>query len=680
MKLGRIAKVLIIIFIISIFSFGGFGSVLAQTSGGQQQVSNPISIDGLGTALNLGATALPFDNIIYLISKVSTSVIQSITGFFLGVAGSMFDFAIQLTIRDARSTYGIFESQVKDLWRIFRDIGNILIIFSLLYLAIRTIIEGNGFADRRTLSRILIAAVLINFSLFFTKIVFDVSNRVSLEIYNGIGGAGNVDRQGLGYVEDLAKSFGFVTSKEAVGGNIFDNAWFGLKNIASNAWDTTGTILSTARDATPLGLLIPGGDPNKLDNLVTEVWGTIMVSIFALVAGFIFLLGCFMLVLRFLIFILLFIFAPLGLIGSMIPYLNKYLGIWWKHLWKQAIVLPVFMLMFYVAYVFIRGPFAQELNGSHVLIFSEDPSLFTRAIRMNIFFFLAMTMLFLTVYLPMKIGDKASTAAMGGAKTFGRFGANLLARGTAFAGRNTVGAAGRYIADLPNNKKYGGDVSRITGATLKDDFSNWGEVVAGTALRKVIDKGNSIGQKKTYDPRNIKVGKQTLGERFGLGKGVENYETMMKAKIKDLEERGKEQAKRYGWDTKTDAEKDRLVDLKSEKRLLQDELKDLFEGLKTVSAKYGKTSIPATKSKEFIRAKQKEIEDKSVEIGQLEEKGMTAFLARQNTRMGMYARAVKGDIEGIKAIEKVEKERVKKWKSGDEKKFEQMLDKAIKGK
>lgn len=645
MKLGRFSQVLIIIFIISLFGFGNFGEV-----GAQQQVSNPVSQDAFSGTVNTAVDAIakigPVDNVMYIVFKIVTVIQRSITGVALGIAGSIFDFVMQFTVRDIRSSFGLFETHITELWKIFRDIGNIIIIFSLLYLAIRTIIDGNGFADRKTLARILIAAIFINFSLFFTKIVFDTSNRVAIEIYNGIGGSGNVDSQGVGFVAEVASSFGLVNNDQS-------------------AWQQVGSALSTAG-----GFLPFIGNSNALDDIVSEIFSGLMISVLSVVAAIIFLIGAIMLVFRFLAFVLLMAISPIGMVGSLIPYLSNYLGFWWRNLWKHAVALPVFMLMFYIAYTFIRGPFSSEINAAHVNILSSDPSLFTAALRMNMFYIMSMILLGLTIFLPMKIGDRASSAAIRSSKAVGRFGANVLARGTAFAGRNTIGAAGRAAANLPKNGKVGAEVRRLTAATLgKDSF---GDVVAGTALRKIIDKGTVIGNKPTYDPRNIKVGTKTLGQRFGLGKGVENYESIMKTKKTGLEEKEKYQRKAYGWDEKTDAEKKDLNNLRAERGAIQSAIKDLVKELANAK-KTGASTTVINDLNNKIETKGKELETVAVNIGKLEEKGFTAFSEKQSGFMNILSKVIKADIQGMQAISKLTKDREKKWKGGAQKKFDQLL-------
>src|SRR4051812_35738977 len=63
-------------------------------------------------------------------------------------------------------------------WTAVRDVANMLFIFALLYTAIMTIFGKGDY--KRTILNLIIAALLINFSLFFTKVIIDAANLLSL--------------------------------------------------------------------------------------------------------------------------------------------------------------------------------------------------------------------------------------------------------------------------------------------------------------------------------------------------------------------------------------------------------------------------------------------------------------------------------------------------------------------
>ena len=67
-----------------------------------------------------------------------------------------------------------------------RDIANILFIISLLYVAIKTILGLNVTDNKKLVGAVIVIALIINFSLFTTKVVIDASNILAKVFYNNI--------------------------------------------------------------------------------------------------------------------------------------------------------------------------------------------------------------------------------------------------------------------------------------------------------------------------------------------------------------------------------------------------------------------------------------------------------------------------------------------------------------
>jgi hypothetical protein len=78
---------------------------------------------------------------------------------------------------------------------VVRDISNVFFILVLLYVAIQTIL-GLSHETKKVVVHVIIMALLINFSMFFTKVVVDSSNMWALVFYNRID-VGNRDFTGL---------------------------------------------------------------------------------------------------------------------------------------------------------------------------------------------------------------------------------------------------------------------------------------------------------------------------------------------------------------------------------------------------------------------------------------------------------------------------------------------------
>ena len=102
-------------------------------------------------------------------------------------AGKILDFFVFFSIDSASYNQSGF---VNEGWGVVRDIANIAFIFVLLYIAIRTILNmGND--SKKMIVNVIIIALLINFSLFFTKVIVDSGNILAGVLYNDISSTQN---------------------------------------------------------------------------------------------------------------------------------------------------------------------------------------------------------------------------------------------------------------------------------------------------------------------------------------------------------------------------------------------------------------------------------------------------------------------------------------------------------
>ncbi len=107
------------------------------------------------------------------------------SSYLVYLTGSIFDYFLEYSI-DSDSYAGSGNEFVERGWSVIRDIANITFIFSLLYVAIMHILQADSGKTKKFLKDIIIAALLINFSLFFTKIVIDAGNILARAFYNNI--------------------------------------------------------------------------------------------------------------------------------------------------------------------------------------------------------------------------------------------------------------------------------------------------------------------------------------------------------------------------------------------------------------------------------------------------------------------------------------------------------------
>ncbi|MBP9780727.1 MAG: hypothetical protein KBC42_02265, partial [Candidatus Pacebacteria bacterium] len=87
------------------------------------------------------------------------------TSFLLALSGQFMDFLLGYTLDSGSYSIGNFVGQG---WKLVRDLTNILFIFILVSIGIGTIIGNSKLGDKKLIGWVIIVALLINFSLFFT--------------------------------------------------------------------------------------------------------------------------------------------------------------------------------------------------------------------------------------------------------------------------------------------------------------------------------------------------------------------------------------------------------------------------------------------------------------------------------------------------------------------------------
>jgi hypothetical protein len=492
MKSGRFIKTLSVIFlVIVVFSYVVPVDVLAQDTvvgapGAGVSISQStgeVTSGGGGTGFLKGLAEFvgtPIYVAVQLVMTLSFTIFQTAVSILYGFAGMFFDYVIELTIADFATTYtNNFESAVVSVWEVLRDFGNIIIIFSMLYLAIRTILEGNGFADKKTLSLILLAAVLINFSLFFSKIGVDISNSVAKAVYVGIEHPG----QGS-FLEAMGKSFKA-------------QKWF---DVDYGFWASPENIATTANSMIKSGSFI----------VLTGIIGGLFVA------------ASLFLVIRTLIVVLLMATSAIGLVGNLIPFLRPYAKKWWEEYWKQLIALPAFMILFWISFLFMDQlkEVVESQTGGSIFSFAGNGRDLETALKNStqtlLYYIFTSILLFLTIFLPGKIG------ATGG-KMIGKVTGAVSSR--AFRGGAQLTAAGIGVTGLK------GWAQRKAADKNASKFTR--------SLAKYSLRGADKIGRQSMDFRNIKVGGKSVGSKLGYGESVGGYKDVAEKRDKDLQKQAK---------------------------------------------------------------------------------------------------------------------------------------------
>ena len=322
------------------------------------------------------------------------------------LAGHILDFFIFYSINSNAYTNGFIEQG----WGVVRDISNIFFIVALLYVAIKTALGLNSSNNKRLIGTIIVMALLINFSLFISKVVIDASNILTKIFYQNIE---SVDSNGVVQAPD----------------------------------DKGGKSISVG--------LVKQFDPQKIfkDSSVSisENIGTffalLLLSI-ALMVGmiFIFLSVALLFISRVIMLWILMIFAPIAFASYTIPD-AKIPGMghsdWWSQLFNNAFLAPIFVFFLYLIITFADfikvtvGDTSSTNLGINTLNVNSFQTYMEVIIPFIFIFALLMKAKEITVKMSGEMGKMVTKAgAMGTGLAVG-----LASGGTALIARTAIGSS-----------------------------------------------------------------------------------------------------------------------------------------------------------------------------------------------------------------------------------------------
>lgn len=260
------------------------------------------------------------------VAKFIGQSLMSIAALVLSIAGYLFDGVMEYTVVNMSTKLGNgpggLGGGITAAWATLRDIANMCFIFVLLFTAFKAMFELNFGNVGKTIKDIIIIALLINFSLFFTKVVIDTSNVVSTGFYNSI-------------VTTNPVGAGSGTSVPSTDRTISGNY---MRLLGLQSWWS------------PKALTV--GINERADKILMV---GVMSSIFFLVTAVILLITSVMFVARFILLIFLMILSPLAFIAYIIPGQKGQFEKWWQALINQSFFAPLFFAMTWVVFMVANG-------------------------------------------------------------------------------------------------------------------------------------------------------------------------------------------------------------------------------------------------------------------------------------------------------------------------------------
>ncbi len=465
----------------------------------QEKPSSEVDADGCGIAPWTWGSC-----IIKWAAMLSYEVVLKICALILWMAGMILDFVIKYTIIDMAKHVAEM-SGINIAWKVLRDLMNIAFIFLLLYEAITLIIGQSTLQKvKNFVTYMVLAALLINFSLFFTKVMIDASNVITIGFYNSI-----IDSS-----DNLTTGVPGTERREVGGLSVPFMRALNLANFYGN-----GSFESMTNQL--------GSNTNLL---IFALLGSVL---FIVVAFVFFAIACIFTV-RYATLIILLMLSPVAYMGDAIPGMAEYSKEWWNTLTGQLIFAPIYMLMTWVVLILMSSPgfISRDGNWAQLIANQSDPAATTASLSLLFNFAIIIVLAIATLVVSKKMASKGSAFVGQAIGNVTSFAGGAMMGGASKIGRNTVGRLGDAVVGS----------ERMKNLAFKKGAN--GEMVArsgfnGFVTRGILKSGDSLA-KSTFDVRSagqFKNVAKMAGVNFGTGADFKkvNYQ-------KDLEAKGVEAA------------------------------------------------------------------------------------------------------------------------------------------
>ena len=505
----------------------------------------------------LSCASLVVGNVEPCLVKLAYYIFYVVPGFLLGVVANFFNVIVSLALSSV-----LYDNDfIPAAWTVVRDISNIFFLLILLYVGVQTIL-GLGHGTKKIIAQVVIMALLINFSMFFTKIVIDASNILALVFYNKIDVSTSVNGAPRTYLPIMDPAKTGIVEKDLSGGIVsaFDATKLLSPDFFDKARKNTQVVpssigaLAYIGGGAVVGSVIPvigtvtgavaGGVAYGVKSIVGYAVGTddvpygLMLGII-LVAGFILLFAIYAFTVASISFLarlielwILIIASPFAFMSLSVPMLEGIDFVGWKswkdHVLKTSFMAPVFLFMLYLIFLLVKTPIFDTL---------AERSQTNQTTLEALVLFILPAAIILTLLL------KASSYAKKGAGKLGEIftkGANVvqgLALGAATGGaatlaRASLGRAGAAVSNSAWAKRL--ETSGV-GVRGLGAISKW----TGARVR---DVGN-VAKTSSFDVRGVKIMGKDLSSVAGSSVGHPEkggWDQMRKTQVENRMKRAKE--------------------------------------------------------------------------------------------------------------------------------------------
>jgi hypothetical protein len=225
--------------------------------------------------------------------------------------GQLLLWAIDLLIQVSKYNSFLDSNVVSVGWVLVRDVANMFFILIMLVIAFGTMLKIEAYSWKKLLPRLILTALLVNFSKTFIGLLIDFSQVIMLTFVNGYAAAAGGNFMKLFQIEELFKSYALSPQDidVSLGGNVEFKVLMGF---------ALGTIM--------LGISL------------------IVILVFVAILLF-----------RIITLWILIVLSPLAFLLGTFPKGQEYYGQWWKQLQGQIIVGPMVAFFLWLSLAALGG-------------------------------------------------------------------------------------------------------------------------------------------------------------------------------------------------------------------------------------------------------------------------------------------------------------------------------------
>ncbi len=377
-----------------------------------------------------------FKGTIALIGELGLSV----SAWFLSVSGMVLNISVILTL-NIKALYEATPA-IDQIWLVIRNLSSMFIIFALIYTSILTILDVAKTSASSLIKNIIMAGILINFSLFFTKTLIDASNLISLQFYRAlVPNSATIDKNSISSILSTATPY----------------AENGLSNIFMQSLKLPSIYNN------PKGFLTGATETDFFKIIISTIGGSILIL---LAAGSI-LAAAIAFIIRIVILLLLMGFSPVYFVGMIFPQVKDNISKKWEGwLTSQLVFMPVYLLLMYVSVKFLTGingvGFFNQLDTARAN--SNSSNLMLTTVGLVLQYTIAYFVLIVPLMAALKLGgDSAKWGSAAQKWVSGMVGGVI--------GRNTVGRGARFAGktfDSMAANAQGSELGRRTSSVLRN--------------------------------------------------------------------------------------------------------------------------------------------------------------------------------------------------------------------